>query len=47
MQNAEFKITKPATLSEVCNLIDEMKISEQKQDIQGDLYEYLLVALSA
>ena len=47
MQNAEFKINKLATLIEVCNLIDERKISEQNQDVQGDLYKYLLVALSA
>lgn len=46
MRNAEFKISKPGTLIEVCNLIDEMKISEQNQDVQGDLYEYLLSKLS-
>ncbi len=47
MQNAEFKISKPATLIEVCNLIDEMKISEHNQDVQGDLYEYLLSKLNS
>lgn len=47
MQNAEFKISKPATLIEVCKLIDEMKISEQNQDVQGDLYEYLLSKLNS
>ena len=47
MQNAEFKIRKPAALIEVCNLIDEMKISEQNQDVQGDLYEYLLSKLNS
>ena len=46
MQNAEFKVSKPSTLNEVCNLIDQMKISEQNQDVQGDLYEYLLSKLS-
>ena len=46
MQNAEFKVSKPSTLIEVCNLIDQMKISEQNQDVQGDLYEYLLSKLS-
>ncbi|MGG6270159.1 N-6 DNA methylase [Leptolyngbya sp. AN03gr2] len=46
MRNAEFKISKPNTLIEVCNLIDEMKIAEQNQDVQGDLYEYLLNKLS-
>jgi type I restriction enzyme M protein len=46
MQNAEFKISKPGTLIEVCNLIDALKISEQNQDVQGDLYEYLLSKLN-
>ncbi|WP_228060403.1 MULTISPECIES: N-6 DNA methylase [unclassified Coleofasciculus] len=46
MQNAEFKVSKSATLIEVCNLIDALKISEQNQDVQGDLYEYLLSKLS-
>ena len=46
MQNAEFKISKPGTLVEVCNLIDALKISEQNQDVQGDLYEYLLSKLN-
>jgi type I restriction enzyme M protein len=46
MQGAEFKLNKAGTLIEVCNLIDQMKISEQNQDVQGDLYEYLLSKLS-
>lgn len=46
MQNAEFKINKPSLLIEACKAIDEMKISEQNQDVQGDLYEYLLSKLS-
>ncbi|MBW4522198.1 MAG: type I restriction-modification system subunit M N-terminal domain-containing protein [Scytolyngbya sp. HA4215-MV1] len=46
MEGAEFKLSKPGTLIEVCNLIDQMKISEQNQDVQGDLYEYLLSKLS-
>jgi type I restriction enzyme M protein len=33
-------------LIEVCNLIDALKISEQNQDVQGDLYEYLLSKLN-
>jgi type I restriction enzyme M protein len=47
MQNAEFKISKAATLIEVCKLIDALKISEQNQDVQGDLYEYLLSKLNS
>ncbi|MBN1304967.1 MAG: SAM-dependent DNA methyltransferase [Anaerolineales bacterium] len=42
MQNAEFKINRPGLLIEACNAIDEMEISAQNQDVQGDLYEYLL-----
>ena len=47
MQNAEFKISKAATLIEVCKIIDRMNIAEQNQDVQGDLYEYLLNKLSS
>ncbi|MEJ5202009.1 MAG: type I restriction-modification system subunit M N-terminal domain-containing protein, partial [Anaerolineales bacterium] len=46
MRGAECKINKPSLLVEAVNLIDEMKISEQNQDAQGDLYEYLLSHLS-
>ncbi|GCE16753.1 type I restriction-modification system subunit M N-terminal domain-containing protein [Dictyobacter kobayashii] len=46
MQNAEFKINKASLLIEACNLIDQMQISAQNQDVQGDLYEYLLSKLS-
>jgi type I restriction enzyme M protein len=46
MQGAEFKINNPRLLIEVCNAIAALKISEQNQDVQGDLYEYLLSKLS-
>jgi type I restriction enzyme M protein len=46
MANAEFKINKPSLLIEACRLIDEMQISSQNQDVQGDLYEYLLSKLN-
>ena len=46
MQNAEFKINKPALLIEACKLIDQMELSAFEQDIQGDLYEYLLSHLA-
>ncbi len=46
MKNAEFKINKPNLLIEACKLIDQMEISAQNQDVQGDLYEYLLSRLS-
>jgi type I restriction enzyme M protein len=46
MANAEFKINKPSLLIEACTAIDAMHISEQNQDVQGDLYEYLLGRLN-
>jgi len=46
MSNAECKINKPALLIEACTIIDQMQISAQNQDVQGDLYEYLLSKLS-
>jgi type I restriction enzyme M protein len=46
MKNAELKINKPGLLIEACKLIDQMQISAQNQDVQGDLYEYLLGKLS-
>jgi len=47
MQNAECKINKPSLLIEACKLIDTMDISQQQQDVQGDLYEYLLSKLNS
>jgi type I restriction enzyme M protein len=46
MKNAEFKINKPSLLIEACQAVDEMQISAQNQDVQGDLYEYLLSKLN-
>ena len=46
MKGAECKINKASLLIEACNLIDQMQISQQNQDVQGDLYEYLLGKLS-
>jgi type I restriction enzyme M protein len=46
MANAEFKINKPALLIEACRAIEAMNISGQNQDVQGDLYEYLLSRLN-
>jgi type I restriction enzyme M protein len=46
MENAEFKINKPSLLIEACKAIDAMQISAQNQDVQGDLYEYLLSRLN-
>src|SRR6266576_2282015 len=46
MENAEFKINKPSLLIEGCKAIEAMQISAQNQDVQGDLYEYLLARLN-
>ncbi len=46
MKNAEFKINKPSLLIEACQAIDHMRLSSQNQDVQGDLYEYLLSKLN-
>jgi len=46
MANAEFKINKPSLLIEACKAIDAMQISSQNQDVQGDIYEYLLGQLN-
>jgi type I restriction enzyme M protein len=46
MENAEFKINRPSLLIEACKAIDAMQISAQNQDVQGDLYEYLLGKLN-
>ena len=46
MANAECKINKASLLIEACKLIDQMEISQQNQDVQGDLYEYLLSKLN-
>lgn len=46
MENAEFKINKPSLLIEACRAIEAMDISGQNQDVQGDLYEYLLSRLN-
>jgi type I restriction enzyme M protein len=46
MKNAELKINKPNLLIEASKLIDQMEVAAQNQDVQGDLYEYLLSKLS-
>lgn len=46
MENAEFKINKSSLLIEACRAIEDLEISSQNQDVQGDLYEYLLARLN-
>jgi type I restriction enzyme M protein len=47
MQDAVFIIPKASLLQEAVKIIDDMHISEQNMDVQGDLYEYLLGQLSS
>ncbi len=44
MKDAVFMIPKPSLLQEAVTIIDELKISAQNRDTQGDIYEYLLSA---
>ncbi len=46
MQDAVFIIPKASLLQEAVTIIDDMHISEQNVDVQGDLYEYLLMQLT-
>src|SRR5438552_15670618 len=46
MENAECKSQRSCLLIEAAKAIDDMQISSQNQDVQGDLYEYLLSKLS-
>ncbi|MBL7129282.1 MAG: N-6 DNA methylase [Ignavibacteria bacterium] len=46
MQDAVFIIPKSSLLQEAVKIIDDMHISEQNADVQGDLYEYLLMNLT-
>ncbi|MEK6982498.1 MAG: N-6 DNA methylase [Candidatus Micrarchaeota archaeon] len=47
MKDAMFLIPKPSLLQEAVSIIDELNISSQNQDTQGDIYEYLLNELSS
>ncbi|MBA3648648.1 MAG: N-6 DNA methylase [Chitinophagales bacterium] len=46
MQDAVFVIPRASLLQEAVKIIDDMHISEQNIDVQGDLYEYLLMQLT-
>ena len=46
MQDAVFVIPKASLLQEAVKIIDDMHIAEQNIDVQGDLYEYLLMQLT-
>jgi type I restriction enzyme M protein len=46
MRDAIFIIPKPSLLQEAVAIIDEMDITAQNRDTQGDIYEYLLSQLT-
>lgn len=46
LADATFLIHKPSLLVEAVNIIDELAISDQNVDTQGDIYEYMLSKLS-
>lgn len=46
MKDAVFLIPKPSLLVEAVEVIENIKIMEQNQDTQGDIYEYLLSKLN-
>jgi type I restriction enzyme M protein len=46
MNDAVFIIPKASLLQEAVKIIDDMHISEQNMDVQGDMYEYLLNQLT-
>lgn len=47
MQDAVCIIPKASLLQEAVNIIEDLHISEQNADVQGDIYEYLLNQLSS
>lgn len=46
MKDAVFLIPKPSLIQEAVKIIDEINISSQGIDLQGDIYEYLLSEIS-
>ncbi|MFW6047041.1 MAG: type I restriction-modification system subunit M [Candidatus Woesearchaeota archaeon] len=46
IKDAVFMIPKPSLLQEAITIIDELNITAQNQDTQGDIYEYLLSELN-
>jgi len=46
MRDAVFIIPRASLLQEAVNIIEDLHITEQNIDVQGDLYEYLLMQLT-
>ncbi len=45
MKDAVFIIPKPSLLQEAVSILDDLNITAQNRDTQGDIYEYLLSEL--
>ena len=45
MKDAVFIIPKPSLLQEAVAILDDLNITAQNRDTQGDIYEYLLSEL--
>ncbi|MHB8546323.1 MAG: class I SAM-dependent DNA methyltransferase [Nitrosotalea sp.] len=45
MKNANFEIKSASLLQGAVNMIESMRITQQNQDVQGDIYEHLLSKL--
>lgn len=46
MKNANFEIKNASLLQGAVSLIESMRITQQNQDVQGDIYEHLLSSLT-
>lgn len=47
MRDAVFMIPRPSLLQEAVKIIDELNVTQQNLDTQGDIYEYLLSSLQS
>ena len=45
MSDANFEMKSPVLLQDAINVIDDLKIAEQNQDVQGDIFEYIVSQL--
>ena len=45
LENSNFEIGSPILLQDAVQVIDDLKISEQNLDTQGDIYEYVVSKL--
>jgi len=45
MSDANFEMKSPVLLQDAINVIDDLKIAERNQDVQGDIFEYIMSQL--